>query len=193
MLYGIRPAEQLRLAAAGAKVRVYVPYGSDWYGYLVRRLAERPANLAFFLRSLAVAPVSGPPRAVGWPRVIAILGAGKMGEALSPACCGPGAARPGCSRWSAAPTARPTCARATASRRVSAAEAAKTADTLVITVKPQDMAALLDEIAPHVPAGPAGHLGGGRHHHRLRSSSRLGGDVPVVRVMSNTPVWWTRR
>jgi len=52
MLYGIRPAEQLRLAAAGAQVRVYLPYGSDWYGYLVRRLAERPANLAFFLRSL---------------------------------------------------------------------------------------------------------------------------------------------
>jgi proline dehydrogenase len=53
MLYGIRPAEQLRLAGSGARVRVYVPYGSDWYGYLVRRLAERPANLAFFLRSLA--------------------------------------------------------------------------------------------------------------------------------------------
>jgi proline dehydrogenase len=53
MLYGIRPAEQLRLARDGAQVRVYVPYGSDWYGYLVRRLAERPANLAFFLRSLA--------------------------------------------------------------------------------------------------------------------------------------------
>jgi proline dehydrogenase len=53
MLYGIRPAEQLRLARAGNPVRVYLPYGSDWYGYLVRRLAERPANLAFFLRSLA--------------------------------------------------------------------------------------------------------------------------------------------
>jgi proline dehydrogenase len=52
MLYGIRPAEQQRLAATGAQVRVYVPYGSDWYGYLVRRLAERPGNLAFFLRSL---------------------------------------------------------------------------------------------------------------------------------------------
>jgi proline dehydrogenase len=52
MLYGIRPAEQLRLAYGGDQVRVYVPYGSDWYGYLVRRLAERPANLAFFLRSL---------------------------------------------------------------------------------------------------------------------------------------------
>lgn len=52
MLYGIRPAEQQRLAGTGAQVRVYVPYGSDWYGYLVRRLAERPGNLAFFLRSL---------------------------------------------------------------------------------------------------------------------------------------------
>jgi proline dehydrogenase len=52
MLYGVRPEEQLRLAAAGAQVRVYVPYGSDWYRYLVRRLAERPANLALFLRSL---------------------------------------------------------------------------------------------------------------------------------------------
>jgi proline dehydrogenase len=53
MLYGIRQAEQRRLASTGAAVRIYVPYGVDWYGYLVRRLAERPANLAFFLRSLA--------------------------------------------------------------------------------------------------------------------------------------------
>jgi proline dehydrogenase len=53
MLYGVRPAEQRRLAAAGERMRVYVPYGSDWYGYLVRRLAERPANVAFFLRALA--------------------------------------------------------------------------------------------------------------------------------------------
>ena len=52
MLYGIRPLEQQRLAAEGHTVRVYVPYGSDWYGYFVRRLAERPANVAFFLRSL---------------------------------------------------------------------------------------------------------------------------------------------
>ena len=52
MLYGIRPDEQRRLAAEGAQVRVYVPYGDDWYGYLVRRLAERPANLMFFLRAL---------------------------------------------------------------------------------------------------------------------------------------------
>ena len=52
MLFGIRPTEQKRLAAAGEKVRVYVPYGGEWYGYLMRRLAERPANLTFFLRSL---------------------------------------------------------------------------------------------------------------------------------------------
>jgi len=53
MLYGIRPEEQRRLVAAGKTMRVYVPYGSDWYGYFTRRLAERPANLLFFLRSLA--------------------------------------------------------------------------------------------------------------------------------------------
>ncbi|HEX2316653.1 MAG TPA: proline dehydrogenase family protein [Thermomonospora sp.] len=51
MLYGIRDAEQRRLAAEGLRVRAYVPYGSDWYGYFMRRLAERPANLTFFLRS----------------------------------------------------------------------------------------------------------------------------------------------
>ena len=52
MLYGIRPTEQQRLARLGHAVRVYVPYGTDWYGYLVRRLAERPSNLRFFARSL---------------------------------------------------------------------------------------------------------------------------------------------
>jgi proline dehydrogenase len=52
MLYGIRPEEQRRLAIAGNQVRVYVPYGAQWYGYLMRRLAERPANVGFFLRSL---------------------------------------------------------------------------------------------------------------------------------------------
>lgn len=53
MLYGIRPEEQQRLVRAGRSVRVYVPYGQDWYGYFTRRLAERPANLLFFLRSVA--------------------------------------------------------------------------------------------------------------------------------------------
>jgi proline dehydrogenase len=53
MLYGIRPNEQRRLVAAGNTVRVYLPYGTDWYSYFMRRLAERPSNVAFFLRSLA--------------------------------------------------------------------------------------------------------------------------------------------
>ncbi|MBI1757863.1 MAG: proline dehydrogenase family protein [Actinobacteria bacterium] len=52
MLYGVRPDEQRRLARSGDTVRVYLPYGDEWYGYLMRRLAERPANVAFFLRSL---------------------------------------------------------------------------------------------------------------------------------------------
>ncbi|AZZ83250.1 proline dehydrogenase [Gordonia alkanivorans] len=53
MLYGIRVDEQRRLVESGARVRVYIPYGTEWYGYFVRRLAERPANLGFFLRALA--------------------------------------------------------------------------------------------------------------------------------------------
>lgn len=53
MLYGIRPLEQTRLVEAGYAMRVYVPYGTQWYGYLMRRLAERPANMAFFARALA--------------------------------------------------------------------------------------------------------------------------------------------
>jgi proline dehydrogenase len=52
MLYGVRRDEQRRLAAAGEKMRVYVPYGAEWYGYLMRRLAERPANVGFFVRSI---------------------------------------------------------------------------------------------------------------------------------------------
>ncbi|OBH17611.1 proline dehydrogenase family protein [Mycobacterium sp. E3247] len=53
MLYGIRDGEQRRLADSGNRVRVYVPFGTQWYGYFMRRLAERPANLTFFLRALA--------------------------------------------------------------------------------------------------------------------------------------------
>jgi proline dehydrogenase len=52
MLYGIRDDEQVRLVGDGNHVRVYVPFGTQWYGYFVRRLAERPANLTFFLRAL---------------------------------------------------------------------------------------------------------------------------------------------
>ena len=53
MLLGVRPEEQRRLSGLGLTVRVYVPYGTEWWGYLTRRLAERPSNLAFFLRALA--------------------------------------------------------------------------------------------------------------------------------------------
>jgi proline dehydrogenase len=53
MLYGVRDAEQTRLVSAGNRVRVYVPFGTQWYGYFMRRLAERPANLTFFMRALA--------------------------------------------------------------------------------------------------------------------------------------------
>ncbi|MGC2655845.1 MAG: proline dehydrogenase family protein [Mycobacterium sp.] len=52
MLYGIRDDEQRRLAQAGTQLRVYVPFGTQWYEYFMRRLAERPANLAFFMRAL---------------------------------------------------------------------------------------------------------------------------------------------
>jgi proline dehydrogenase len=52
MLFGIRPEEQRRLSAAGETVRVYIPYGAEWYGYLMRRLAERPQNLSMFVKSL---------------------------------------------------------------------------------------------------------------------------------------------
>jgi proline dehydrogenase len=52
MLYGIRSAMQRQLAAEGYRVRVYVPYGDEWYPYFMRRMAERPANVAFVLRHL---------------------------------------------------------------------------------------------------------------------------------------------
>lgn len=52
MLLGVRTDEMARLAASGHRVRVYVPYGVDWYAYFMRRLAERPANLALLGRAL---------------------------------------------------------------------------------------------------------------------------------------------
>jgi pyrroline-5-carboxylate reductase len=119
--------------------------------------------------------------------VIAILGAGKMGEALISGLLRAGRNPAGV----LAVVRRPD--RATALREgygigvVSAAEAAKTADTLVITVKPQDMTGLLSEIAPHVPADrlvisvAAGIT-------TARIENQLGAPLPVVRVMSNTPV-----
>ncbi len=53
MLYGIRPEEQKRISDRGDQMRVYIPYGEEWYGYLMRRMAEKPANVMFFLRGLA--------------------------------------------------------------------------------------------------------------------------------------------
>ncbi|WP_273123852.1 proline dehydrogenase [Bacillus weihaiensis] len=52
MLYGMRSQTQRELVKEGYKMRVYVPYGDDWYGYFMRRLAERPANIAFVLKGM---------------------------------------------------------------------------------------------------------------------------------------------
>ncbi len=53
MLYGIRRDLQTELIAQGYNVRIYVPYGLQWYPYLMRRMAERPANVMFVLQSIA--------------------------------------------------------------------------------------------------------------------------------------------
>jgi len=53
MLHGIGQQTQDGILASGGRVRVYLLFGTDWYGYFMRRLAERPANVAFFLRALA--------------------------------------------------------------------------------------------------------------------------------------------
>jgi proline dehydrogenase len=58
MLYGIRADLQEKLVRDGFRVRVYIPYGVDWFPYFMRRLAERPANVAFFLRNLLPRPSS---------------------------------------------------------------------------------------------------------------------------------------
>jgi pyrroline-5-carboxylate reductase len=119
--------------------------------------------------------------------VIAILGAGKMGEALIS-----GLLRAGRSPSDVVVVVRRS-ARADQLREtygvlaLSAAEAAKSADTLVIAVKPQDMGVLLDEIAPHVPADRL-VISVAAGIPTALIERRLGSDVPVVRVMSNTPV-----
>ena len=119
--------------------------------------------------------------------MIAILGAGKMGEALIS-----GLLRAGRSPSDVVVVVRRS-ARADQLREtygvlaVSAAEAAKSADTLVIAVKPQDMGVLLDEIAPHVPADRL-VISVAAGIPTALIERRLDADVPVVRVMSNTPV-----
>ena len=52
MLHGVRRDVQRALADEGYRIRIYLPYGTQWYPYLMRRMAERPANLLLFLRSL---------------------------------------------------------------------------------------------------------------------------------------------
>ena len=119
--------------------------------------------------------------------MIAILGAGKMGEALIS-----GLLRAGRNPADVVVVVRRP-ARGAELREtygvaaLSAADAAKTAGTLVITVKPQDMSALLDEIAPHVPADRL-VISVAAGIPTAMIERRLGAEVPVVRVMSNTPV-----
>jgi pyrroline-5-carboxylate reductase len=118
---------------------------------------------------------------------VAVLGTGKIGEALVS-----GLLRAGKPASEVLVTARRP-ERAAALRAsygvdaVSNAEAAAKADTLILMVKPQDMGALLEELTPHVPAGRlviSGAAGITTHF----VASRLAGGVPVVRVMTNTPV-----
>ena len=59
MLFGVRRDLQLRLRQAGHRVRVYIPFGTQWYPYLMRRLAERPANIAFMLGNIMRESISG--------------------------------------------------------------------------------------------------------------------------------------
>jgi pyrroline-5-carboxylate reductase len=119
--------------------------------------------------------------------VIAILGAGKMGEALISGLLRAGRAPSGVIAVVRRPEHATHLRDAYGIGVVGAAEAAKGADTLILAVKPQDMPALLDEIAPHIPADrlvisvAAGIT-------TALIERRLGVDVPVVRVMSNTPV-----
>ncbi|WP_248962280.1 pyrroline-5-carboxylate reductase [Sphaerisporangium perillae] len=119
--------------------------------------------------------------------MFAILGTGKMGEALLS-----GLLRAGIKPDEIVVTARrEERARALRERHgvrvVSNSEAAKTAETLILAVKPQDMAALLTEIAPHVPAGKL-VISVAAGITTSFVEARLGDEVPVVRVMSNTPV-----
>nr|WP_281249863.1 pyrroline-5-carboxylate reductase [Streptosporangium canum] len=119
--------------------------------------------------------------------MIAILGTGKMGEALLS-----GLLRAGFKPGDVLVTAR-RAERAEALRErygvqvVSNAEAAKSADTIILAVKPQDMASLLTEIATHVPADRL-VISAAAGITTSFVESRLGADIPVVRVMSNTPV-----
>ena len=118
---------------------------------------------------------------------VAVLGAGKMGEALlsgmlrsgtSPAGVVVTARRPERARW---------LTEQYAVEVLSTADAAARAETLILTVKPQDMGALLDELAPHLPADRL-VVSAAAGITTAFIESRLAPGTPVVRVMSNTPV-----
>ena len=120
------------------------------------------------------------------PQKVAVLGTGKIGEALLS-----GMIRAGWAPTDLLVTARrPERARELQERHgvtpVSNAEAAKTADTLILTVKPQDMGALLDELAPHIPADRL-IISGAAGIPTSFFEERLAPGTPVVRVMTNTP------
>jgi proline dehydrogenase len=59
MLYGVRRDLQEQLVQSGHRMRVYIPFGTQWYPYLMRRLAERPANIAFILGNIVKESVPG--------------------------------------------------------------------------------------------------------------------------------------
>lgn len=120
-------------------------------------------------------------------QTVAVLGTGKIGEALLS-----GMIRGGWPASNLLVTARrPERAEELHSRygveAVSNAEAAKRADTLILTVKPQDMAKLLEELAPHVPAGRLVISGAASKIPTSFFEERLASGTPVVRVMTNTP------
>ena len=119
--------------------------------------------------------------------MIAILGAGKMGEALLSGMLRAGVAPSGVIAAVRRPDRAQALADAYGIEATTAAEAAGKADTLVITVKPQDMAALLDEIAPQV-RGDQLVISVAAGITTRYIESRLTADAAVVRVMSNTPV-----
>ena len=119
--------------------------------------------------------------------MIAILGAGKMGEALISGLLRAGRSPSGVLAVVRRPERAVALVESYGIGVVTAAEAAKTADTLVITVKPQDMTGLLSEMAPHVPADRLViSVAAGITTSRIEN--QLGLPLPVVRVMSNTPV-----
>ena len=148
----------------------------------MRRLAERPSNVTFFLRSLVYEGLG-----LGMTGRLAILGGGKIGEALLS-----GLLRGGTLRVDDIVVVEKHEPRAAELRdkygvaTVDVAKAAVHADTILIAVKPQDIGALLAELDDHGRSRHTVVLRRGRYHNR-RASRRAASDVAVVRCMPNTP------